>query len=380
LYGDWKIRCNKCYPTAPVLMRLETTMQTYRRGGVMQIHTRDALEKKFFSRRQRTMGTTQDLAVIEQEVKTHLQKFDANLAGSEIEKAISLVQKYRFDPFLHLTVYQGRVTPTIDGLYWWAQTHVEPFEMTSEAIPQEQKDSYGVKGNEIGVITKIFRIGADRPACTGFGRAAKSGPPVMQGSPVEAMHPYRMAEKRAEAQALRKFAAIGGTSDLEIRMAEEEHQEVAEAQARAVPTLSSPVTKDDFGWGPDRQVQSKTAAPERPEQAEPLDATPDEPETPPSPPESAPGAFAGWLERCIDHDITWQLGKYGPFHPNGKVICDHGRVLRSKVESILASLEVSWDEFTVKLKARYGGTWSALTAEQRVDACNSLAEQAERLV
>lgn len=65
-----------------------------------------------------------------------------------------------------------------------------------------------------------------------------------------------------------------------------------EAKARAASTISPPVTKNDL-WGPDRQVQIRTASRERPEQASPRDRTPEGPEAPPKPPESATGAFSG---------------------------------------------------------------------------------------
>ena len=142
------------------------------------------------------------------EIANYLKSFQANIGGSEIQKALALVEQ-GFDPFLHLVVYQGKVTTTIDALYWWADGKGIPYRVISKPIKAEEKEPYGVGENEIGVIANLYVSDAIEPSFTGFGRASKDAKsPVQKGSFVEHQHPYRMAEKRAEAQVLRKFRAL----------------------------------------------------------------------------------------------------------------------------------------------------------------------------
>ena len=197
------LRCG-CWPEPPQLQHVESTYEAYKRGADLPLHTANVIERKL--RGEEKLST----AIQKAETEKHIRSF-GDVSGDQVAKAIGLVERYGFSPYLHLTVYQKRVTTTVDGLYWWVRTHSGvAFDMVSEVIPTTEKAQYGVAEHEIGVIAKVYRRGENRPACTGFGRASSTkGREVVQGSFVEAQHPYRMAEKRAEAQALRKFLAIG---------------------------------------------------------------------------------------------------------------------------------------------------------------------------
>ena len=173
------------------------------------------------------------------EITNYLKSFQASILGSEIQKALALTEQ-GFDPFLHLVVYQGKVTTTIDALYWWADGKGQAYRVISKPIKAEEKESYGVGENEIGVIASLYVGDASEPSFTGFGRASKDArAPVMRGSAVEHQHPYRMAEKRAEAQVLRKFRALSTSVLIQEEAIESEAGE-AEVVEKKKPVSGKP--------------------------------------------------------------------------------------------------------------------------------------------
>ncbi len=171
--------------------------------------------------------TDQDKALttaVTQSVKAFLP----SLQGSEIQRAVTLVNK-GFDPGFHLVIYQTRVMVTIDGHQWWLRSHHPGARIVSKPILGAEREAYGVGEEEIGVIASIYLPGIAEPVVTGFGRASKNPQrPVSRGSAVEANHPYRMAEKRAEAQAIRKLTPIG----IAVTTPEEAQGEVVEGESR----------------------------------------------------------------------------------------------------------------------------------------------------
>ena len=173
------------------------------------------------------------------EITNYLKSFQASILGSEIQKALALTEQ-GFDPFLHLVVYQGKVTTTIDALYWWADGKGQQYRVISKPLKTEEKESYGVGENEIGVIASLYVGDASEPSFTGFGRASKDArAPVMRGSAVEHQHPYRMAEKRAEAQVLRKFRALSTSVLIQEEALESEAGE-AEVVEKKKPVTGKP--------------------------------------------------------------------------------------------------------------------------------------------
>ncbi len=193
--------------------RIKTPSELYREGAGMDVAMTTVLEKKLGKRRVTTMGN--ELVPLTEAQKTKALKnietsFKGALVPSEQDRAVSLMDK-GFDPAFHLALYQNKITLTIDGYFWWAGRKDGFVSIISEPIlDPELKEAYGVNEGEIGVIAKLYIKDSVAPFCTGFGRASKnSQTPVIKGSFVENAHPYRMAEKRAEAQAIRKWHPVG---------------------------------------------------------------------------------------------------------------------------------------------------------------------------
>lgn len=208
--GEDEIRCGADHSHRGV-ERLKGFKEQYRQGGAIPLVVKANIE-----RMERRKGmANKEVALLDerrkQEITAHLKSFQANLALSEVHRAFELV-KMGFNPYYHLTVYQGRVCPTIDGLHWWKDQKGGKVRIISEPITDPAtREAYGIGENEIGVISKLYREGETELAFTGFQRASKDEKhPVIKGSFVEHQHPFRLAEKRAEAQVIRKYAPISG--------------------------------------------------------------------------------------------------------------------------------------------------------------------------
>jgi hypothetical protein len=223
--GEYAHVC-KCKGQAPAMERRLSATQKFMRGHALPIHTQNVMEKKYG--RRATLTSQQLVAMSDTEIlASNKGLFGGITEAPNKERCLALVRA-GFDPRLHLEVYQHRPMVNIDGMYWWAgQRKDKIFErIVSEPIIDDKlREMYGVAPHEIAVISKIYVEGLAEPYATGFGRASRdAGTPVQRGSAVESMHPYRMAEKRAEAQAIRKFhppAIEGFEQKDESEMAEE---------------------------------------------------------------------------------------------------------------------------------------------------------------
>ena len=109
----------------------------------------------------------------------------------------------------HVVMYYGMPYVTIDGHYYYAHASRE-FDgiKTRPATPHERENAMIAEGEHCW-ICEVYRKGFEYPV-VGFGRArGDEKDPVIRGSYVEPKHPQRLAEKRAEAQALRKAFPLG---------------------------------------------------------------------------------------------------------------------------------------------------------------------------
>jgi len=282
---EYFLKCT-CYPDEPQMKSLESTAEQYMRGNSMPVHTANTIERTL--RRRGKLSTSLQRA----DVEKHLANFGSLSNTGELDKAMALVETHGFSPYMHLQLYQGRVMVNVDGQYWWARKNGEPFEITSSPIPNDLKSSYGVAAHEIGVIAKLYRIGAERPSCEGFGRASTDGRhPVQRGSAVEAQHPYRMAEKRAEAQALRKWIAIGDiiAPDLVSAFMGEDEDVVQDITEASVVQPEAPVTIDANNTVAETPVAQNNA---------PMIHAP----------------YSDWITTCPKHNYPWDESTYGLRH------------------------------------------------------------------
>ncbi|MDD4986358.1 MAG: hypothetical protein PHQ43_11330 [Dehalococcoidales bacterium] len=247
-------------PDHTSFVRIASPMESYRRGDMLHPAVVNNIERKGVNRM-----TTTAVVLSEQHrqaITKHLKSFQATLAVSEIDRALKLAQ-YGFDPYLHLVVYQGKITTTIDGMYWWlrVKTGHRGVRLVSEPIRgDEDREIYGIGPNEIGVMVKAIDDKANVLA-SALGRASKdSKAPVIRGSAVESQHPFRMAEKRAEAQVIRKIAPIGE----ELLITEE-----VNAEGEATISLPEPKVIEVVDESPSEEPTVVDGLPELPDDTEP---------------------------------------------------------------------------------------------------------------
>ena len=114
------------------------------------------------------------------------------------------------DPRLgHLVLYYGKPYVTEAGLLYHAHRSARFMGMCSKPLKAEERESYMIAEGEHAWKAEVYVEGVMLPF-TGIGRAREDPDrPVARGSAVEPQHPQRMAEKRAEMQALRKAFPLG---------------------------------------------------------------------------------------------------------------------------------------------------------------------------
>lgn len=182
---------------------------------------------------------TQEKGLVTQEQTKALEAKKKAFRGSlvrveegERQKAETLLE-LGFDPGWHLAVYHNTVMVTKVGMWWWAAQESRFGRVVSQPIAgKDLRDAYGLGPDEIGVIAYVYLKGDTVPFCSGFGRASKdASKPVARGSIVEPAHPYLLAEKRAEIQAMKKFRPIG----VKVNVIDRETGEIIEGTAQEVP-------------------------------------------------------------------------------------------------------------------------------------------------
>ena len=212
---------------------------------------------------------TQETALtktVEQQVTTRFGSLfrNADKKAVEIEKAKVLVLA-GFDPVFHLTIYEDSLWVTKPGYNWWLRRrdHHPNARISSEPIEgQARRAGYGLKEDEIGVIASIYLPGQSEPVAKGFGKAstrpyqyerppdnatpaqkaAARQHPDRRRNPIEAVHPYDMAEIRAERKAVFKLVPVGGapllgmnTEDSYASTTPAATGPIIDAEARVVP-------------------------------------------------------------------------------------------------------------------------------------------------
>lgn len=144
------------------------------------------------------------------------------LTRDEVTTLLEMGHALQLDPYLsHIVIYYHRPYVTEAGMLYHAHRSGEFDGMESFPLSPAERGDAKIADDEHAWKAWVWRKGFTRPF-TGLGRA-KEDPksPIAKGSFVEHLHPQRMAEVRAENQALRKAFPIG----LPILGEEEEGQE-----------------------------------------------------------------------------------------------------------------------------------------------------------
>lgn len=146
--------------------------------------------------------------------KTMLQridmaKFPQELTPPEKKLLAQVAINYGFDPLMgEVTVYQGRPYVNIDGRYRKAQETGNLNGVNTRPATKQERQDWDIPEGDYFFCAEVRVKGAEHPF-VGWGRVHASEIKIRPDKPGDkykpvVMNPQRMAEKRAEAQALRK--------------------------------------------------------------------------------------------------------------------------------------------------------------------------------
>lgn len=177
---------------------------------------------------------TRELTPTQQFAAGKLQKVDplfnllpsADLATGDpltpimVQGLIAYASKYGLDAYRgHVVVMYGKPYITIDGYLFHANQTGQPYNLESRPLSETEKAAYQIPEGAHAWLAKCS-IGPDFGVFTGLGvvtademtEKSKKRPDQLR-SPVVAAHPWQLAQKRAEWQALRRAFPIGETEE-----------------------------------------------------------------------------------------------------------------------------------------------------------------------
>uniref|UniRef100_A0A6H2A0A6 Uncharacterized protein n=1 Tax=viral metagenome TaxID=1070528 RepID=A0A6H2A0A6_9ZZZZ len=129
---------------------------------------------------------------------------------------INYAGKYHLDPARgHVCLMYGRPYITIDGYLYHAAQDGRPYSIESRPLAPDEFGTYQIEAGSHAWISTVRFAGAGNYV-TGLGivtkeemEAKSKRHPDQLAAPVVAAHPWQMAQKRAEWQALRRAFPIG---------------------------------------------------------------------------------------------------------------------------------------------------------------------------
>ena len=163
----------------------------------------DKLEKKYGGRPMTNQAlTTMTEAQMLQRIDK--AKFPQDLKPEEKRLLAAVAIAYGLDPLMReLTIYQGQPFVSIDGRYRKAQESNLLDGAASRPATEQERTEWSIPLGDYFIRAEVWRKGSSHPF-VGWGRVRDAETLGGKGfKPVET-NPQRMAEKRAEAQALRK--------------------------------------------------------------------------------------------------------------------------------------------------------------------------------
>jgi hypothetical protein len=139
-------------------------------------------------------------------------KFPQDLTLPEKQLLAECARSYGFDPLMgEITIYQGRPFVSIDGRYRKAQETGQLDGIETRPATRQEREDWQIPDGDYFFRSDVYRKGASHPF-TGWGRVRgaettpgsnRAGDTTSVYKPVQS-NPQRIAEKRADAQALRK--------------------------------------------------------------------------------------------------------------------------------------------------------------------------------
>ena len=192
-------------------------------------------------------------------VRVDMARFPQDLTLGEKKLLAQVAITYGLDPLMgEISIYQGRVFISIDGRYRKAQETNELDGIKTRPATKQDREDWGIPEGDYFFHADVWRKGASHPF-EGWGRvrasetkpgSTRQGDNTSMFKPIQS-NPQRMAEKRAEAQGLRKafhiplpsIEDIGSPEAdaepyIEAKVIEGEVKEVAEEETVTIETFA----------------------------------------------------------------------------------------------------------------------------------------------
>ncbi len=187
--------------------------------------TRHNLKTEHQQRREYSMDSTALTKMTETQMmeRVNMARFPQDLTVQDKKLLAQAAISYGFDPLMgEISIYQGRPFVSIDGRYRKAQETEKLDGVETRPATKQEREDWQIPEGDYFFRSEVYLKGASRPF-TGWGRVYLAETIGGKGfKPIE-KNPQRMAEKRAEAQALRKAFHIPLPSFEDIGMPDYEN-------------------------------------------------------------------------------------------------------------------------------------------------------------
>ena len=204
------------YPN--ILHRQLSLTQEYKAGADIPEPIKSNIEKSMRRRQMR-----QDNKIIAQVVEGVPNKDLATgelLLPEQVKALMDYAFKYHLDPFRgHLVLMYGKPYFTIDAYLYHAKNTRIPYTLESKPFDDAERKSYMLPEGDHAWQAKVILTDSGN-FFTGLGivtqdemTAKSTKHPEQLRSPVVAAHPWQLAQKRAEWQALRRGFPIGESEE-----------------------------------------------------------------------------------------------------------------------------------------------------------------------
>ncbi|GAH85632.1 unnamed protein product [marine sediment metagenome] len=147
----------------------------------------------------------------------HVDLGSGEVLSDGLTKALVVyAQKYELDPYRsHVVLMYGKPYITIDGYLYHAFKSQKPYTLWSRPLTEKERGQYQIEAEDHAWVAEA-QFTDTGSTFTGLGvvtqgeiTAKSERNPVKLRSPVVAAHPWLLAQKRAEWQALRRAFPIG---------------------------------------------------------------------------------------------------------------------------------------------------------------------------
>ena len=208
------LRCGQGhYPD--VITRQPSLTEMWRQGEELPGHIEDKIKKRERRKAMASVRPDQDL-ILGSVPRTDLATGEL-LSPEMIQGLMSYASKYALDIYRgHVVLMYGKPYIGLDGYLYHANRSGIPYQLRSRPLNNDERKTYHIANEEDHAwLAEVERL--DGVYATGIGIVTKDEMEARSPrdetkfrSPVVAAHPWQLAQKRAEWQALRRAFPIGG--------------------------------------------------------------------------------------------------------------------------------------------------------------------------